>query len=69
MKKPTNRLKNLLSIIFTISIITLLLKWFGVRVEIYGINNAIYFIWIISVIIFVWAVDEICKSIESLKKD
>ena len=69
MKKSNNRLKNLLSIILTISIITLLLKWFGIRIEIYGINNSIYFIWIMSVIIFVWAVDEICKNIESLRKD
>lgn len=64
-----NRLKNLLSIILTISIIAFLLKLFGIRIEIYGINNAIYFIWVMSIIIFVWAVDEICKSIESLKKD
>lgn len=64
-----NRLKNLLSIIFTISIIALLLKWLGIQIEIYGINNAIYFIWVMNAIIFVWAVDEIYKSIESLKKD
>lgn len=69
MKKTTNRLKNLLYSNLTIAIIVFLLKLLGIKVEIYGVNNTTFIMWWMSIVTFVWGIDEICKSIESLKKD
>ena len=68
MKKTTNRLKNLLYSNLTIAIIVFSLKLLGVEVELYDVSNTIFIIWWMSIVTFVWAIDEICKSIESLKK-
>ena len=69
MKKTTNRLKNLLYSNLTIALIVFSLKLLGVEVDLYGVSNTIFIMWWMSIVTFVWGIDEICKRIESLKKD
>lgn len=69
MNKTTNRLKNLLYSNLTIAIIILSLRLLGVEVELYGVSNVIFIMWWMSTVTFVWGIDELCKRIESLKKD
>lgn len=67
-KNFQNRLLKLIYIFIPIFIITILLKLLNVQITLYSINPSTFILWLFSTIIFVWGIDETCKSIEKQSK-
>mgnify|MGYP000934219665 CR=1 FL=1 len=68
-KNSQNRLLKLIYIFIPIFIITILLKVLNVQITLYSLNPSTFILWLFSTIIFVWGIDEICKSIENSNKN
>lgn len=68
-KNSQNRLLKLIYIFIPIFIITIVLKVLNVQITLYSINPATFILWLFSTIIFVWGIDELCKSIENSNKN
>ena len=64
-----NRLLKLIYILIPILIIAIILKVLKVQIILYSINPATFMLWLFSIIIFVWGIDELCKSIEQINKN
>lgn len=67
-KNSNDRLLKLIYILIPIFIITIILKILNIQITLYSINPSTFILWLFSTITFVWGIDEICKSIETLNK-
>ena len=67
-KNSNDRLLKLIYILIPIFIITIILKMLNIQITLYSINPSTFILWLFSTIIFVWGIDEICKSIEKQSK-
>lgn len=68
-KNSNDRLLKLIYILIPIFIITIILKVFNIQITLYSINPSTFMLWLFSTIIFVWGIDELCKSIEQINKN
>lgn len=68
-KNSNDRLLKLIYILIPIFIITIILKVLNIQITLYSINPSTFILWLVSIITFVWGIDEICKTIEQINKN